>query len=175
MTDDRIDYRRLAELYDEFDELWTRLQAFYLDAVAGFRFVASCMSRRSKAKPEVLCEVAISIRRRRRTNGFSDTIKSFSHGFCTSEIHRATQGQAKARNAEGGSNFITLGRVCLISFYDFWEDYLRREYVVAKGRLDPNERREEVINPCVATHASRGRYRKGAPGIVHHGASPAAK
>ena len=38
---DRTDYRRLAELYEEFDELWTRLQAFYLDAVAGFRFVAS--------------------------------------------------------------------------------------------------------------------------------------
>src|ERR1019366_3259806 len=41
MNDDDIDYRRLAELYEEFDELWTRLHACYLDAVAGFRFVAS--------------------------------------------------------------------------------------------------------------------------------------
>ena len=34
-----VDYRRLNELYEEFDALWTKLQGFYLDAVAGFTFV----------------------------------------------------------------------------------------------------------------------------------------
>ena len=38
-------------LYEEFDELWTRLHAFYLDAVAGFRFVESYVqSEQTKAR-----------------------------------------------------------------------------------------------------------------------------
>jgi hypothetical protein len=42
----------------------------------------------------------------------------------------ATQGEVKARNAPNGANFTTLGQLCLISFYDFWNDYLRRDYVI---------------------------------------------
>ena len=170
MTDDRIDCRRLAELYEEFDELWTRLQAFYLDAVAGFRFVASYVqAEQGKARSFVQgTDMDSEMAQDERIFSYDQI---FSDGFCTSGIHRATQGQAKARNAEGGSNFITLGRVCLISFYDFWEDYLRREYVVAKGHLDQNERRKEIVDPCVATHASHelwGDIGKLRQGIVHN-------
>ena len=51
MNEDNIDYRRLAELYEEFNELWMRLHAFYLDAVAGFRLVASYVqSEQSRAR-----------------------------------------------------------------------------------------------------------------------------
>ncbi len=34
---DPIDYMRVRELSEKFTQLWKRLQAFYLDAVAGFR------------------------------------------------------------------------------------------------------------------------------------------
>jgi len=51
MTDDKIDYRRLAELSDEFTELWRRLHAFYLAAVAGFNFVADhVLAEQEKAR-----------------------------------------------------------------------------------------------------------------------------
>ena len=39
MTEPTPDYRRLGELSDEFTALWERLQAFYLDFVAGFHFL----------------------------------------------------------------------------------------------------------------------------------------
>jgi hypothetical protein len=37
--DDPIDYRRVGELSEEFTQLWKRLQAFYLDAIAGFNLI----------------------------------------------------------------------------------------------------------------------------------------
>jgi hypothetical protein len=37
--DDPIDYRKVRELSEEFTQLWKRLQAFYLDAVAGFNLI----------------------------------------------------------------------------------------------------------------------------------------
>ena len=39
--------------------------------------------------------------------------------FCTAGIHQSTLGEAKARNAPSGDNFIILGQVCIVSFYDF--------------------------------------------------------
>ncbi|MBT3373971.1 MAG: hypothetical protein HN742_24420 [Lentisphaerae bacterium] len=60
----------------------------------------------------------------------------------------------KARNAPDGANFTTLGQLCLVSFYDFWNDYLRREYVVAKGKLEANETKKVVIKAALRQHAS---------------------
>ena len=42
--DPNVDYQRLHQLSDEFTKVWNRLQAFYLDAVAGFAFVRSHVS-----------------------------------------------------------------------------------------------------------------------------------
>jgi hypothetical protein len=36
---DPINYVRVRELSEEFTQLWKRLQAFYLDAVAGFNLI----------------------------------------------------------------------------------------------------------------------------------------
>jgi hypothetical protein len=78
----------------------------------------------------------------------------FDESFCTSGIHHATQGEVKARNAPRGLNYTTLGQLCLISFYDFWQDYLRRAYVVAKGYLDPHETDKKLVQECLRKHAS---------------------
>jgi hypothetical protein len=58
------------------------------------------------------------------------------------------------RNQLGGANFTTLGQLCVIAFYDFWEDYLRPQYAIAKGVLDPNETGKDVIDACLRQHAS---------------------
>jgi len=78
----------------------------------------------------------------------------FSDEFCTSGIHQATQGEARVRNAQDGSNVDTLAQLCVTSFYDFWNDYLRREYVITKGLLDPRERDKDIIDKALRAHAS---------------------
>lgn len=80
-------------------------------------------------------------------------VKIFSDSFVTSRIHEATQGEVKARNEPNGSNFTMLGQLCIISFYDFWNDYLRREYVIAKGHLSREEQNQSVIETCIRKYA----------------------
>lgn len=146
-----VDYKKLQQLSEEFSQLWNRIQALYLDAVAGFAFVRSTVeSEQARARSYVQGTDLDSEK-------FQDTrmyAKIFSEGFATSAIHRATQGEVKARNAPGGANFTTLGQLCVVSFYDFWNDYLRCEYVIAKGHLDRNERDNEVVKKRLREHAS---------------------
>lgn len=152
-NDPNIDYQRLHQLSEEFEKVWNRLQALYLDAVAGFAFVRGHVeSDQAHARSYVQGSELDS-------EEFQDTrmftyAQIFSADFCTSRIHEATQGEVKARNAPGGANFITLGQLCLASFYDFWNDYLRREYVVAKGLLDRDESNDSVVQTCLREHAS---------------------
>jgi hypothetical protein len=95
----------------------------------------------------------------------------FADSFAASGIHEATQGEVKARNAPDGSNFITLGQLCIISFYDFWNDYLRYEYVIAKGYLRRDEPKKVIIDKCVRKYASHdlwGDIRLLRQAIVHN-------
>jgi hypothetical protein len=141
----KVDYQRLRELSDEFTQVWERLQAFYLDAVAGFAFVRSHVETDQACARSYVQESELDLEDFQDTRMF-DYSQIFSKDFATSAIHRATQGEVKSRNMTGGSNFTTLGQLCLVSFYDFWNDYLRREYVIAKGYLDRNETDEAVID-----------------------------
>ncbi len=51
--DPNVDYRRLNELSEEFTQHWNRLQAFYLDAVAGFAFVLRHVESEQKMARDV--------------------------------------------------------------------------------------------------------------------------
>ena len=147
-TEHSINYRRLAELYHEFNALWERLQAFYLDSVAGFHFLIAHLRDEQERVRGLVHGSELDSEAFQDTRLFNyDNI--FPNGFCTSGIHHATQGAVKVRNAQWGANFNTVGQLCIISFFDFWNDYLRVEYVKAKGLYDQKNRDE-----CLRTHAS---------------------
>ena len=149
MTEPTPDYRRLGELSDEFTALWERLQAFYLDSVAGFHFLIVHL-RDEQARDRSLVQGSVLDPEEFQDTRMFGYDEIFSEEFCTSGIHRATQGAVKARNAQDGANFKTLGQLCLVSFYDFWNDYLRAEYVKAKGLYDPKNH-----DKCLREYASR--------------------
>jgi DNA-binding winged helix-turn-helix (wHTH) protein len=44
-------------------------------------------------------------------------------------------------------------RLRLVSFCDFWNDRLRREYVIAKGFLGQDEKDDDVVKKCLRYHA----------------------
>ena len=91
--------------------------------------------------------------------------------FCSAGIHRATLGEAKARNEPSGGNFVILGQVCIVSFYDFWNEYLRQEFVIAIGQLDRDEQNREVFQQHLRENASHdlwGDLRHLRTSIVHH-------
>jgi hypothetical protein len=165
MNERSINYRRLGELSDEFTALWERLQAFYLDSVAGFYFLTEHLRDEQAKARSFVQESGLDSEEFQNTRMFSyDDI--FPDEFCTSGIHRATQGEVKVRNAKNGAKFKTLGQLCLVSFYDFWDDYLRFEYVKAKGLYDSKNH-----DRCLREHASRdlwGDLYYLRTAIVHH-------
>jgi len=151
-ADPNINYIRLRELSDEFTNLWKRLQSLYLDASIGFLFI------QSHANSEQIKSRSYIKNTQLDSEDFLDSLqfsygKILSKGFCTSSIHKATIGEVKARNATDGANFTALGQLILVSFYHFWNDYFRREYVVAKGKLDEKERDEKVIKSAISKYA----------------------
>jgi hypothetical protein len=150
--DPNVNYRRLSELSEEFYQVWRRLQALYLDAVAGFSLVRGRVETEQTRARDWAKGTELDSEEFQDTRSFTYT-QIFAEDFCTSAIHRANQGEAKARNTPGGANFTTLGQLCVISFCDFWNDYLRREYVIAKGKLDRNEKNREVIKSRLSEYA----------------------
>lgn len=151
--DPSVNYQRLHQLSIEFTEVWKRLQALYLDAAAGFAFVKAHVEHNQNQSRAFVQGTELD------SEEFQDTClftyeQIFSENFCTSGIHEAAQGEVKARNAPSGANFIAMGQLCLVSFYDYWNEYLRREYVVAKGKLDPAETQKKVIEKILNKYAS---------------------
>ncbi len=113
LTEPSVDCRRMAELFHEFDAHWKRLQAFYLDAVAGFYFITEHLREEQTQGRSFVQGSELDSEPFQDTRIFSyDGI--FSDEFCTSGIHRATQGEVKARNDPNGENFKTLGQLCLV-------------------------------------------------------------
>ena len=151
--DPHVDYRRLGQLSEEFTQVWNRLQALYLDAVSGFALVRSHVESDQALARSYVQGSELDSQEFQDTRPFTYS-QILLEDFCTSRIHQATQGEVKARNAPGGANFTTLGQLCLVSFYDFWNDYLRREYVIARGHLDRDESDEEVVQTRLRDHAS---------------------
>ncbi len=164
-----VNYKRLNQLANEFTELWKRIQSLYLDAAAGFALVRSTVERDQAKIRELLRGTEFDSEAFQDTTSFTYK-KVFAGDFCTSGIHQAKQGEVKARNAPDGDNFVLLGQLCIVSFYDFWNDYLRREYVIAKGVLDESAD-HEAAQAAMRTHASHdlwGDIRLLRQSIVHN-------
>jgi len=151
--DPDTDYRRLAELSEEFTALWERLHVFYLDSVIGFSFVRSYVeSEQAKARALVRATECDSEEFQNTRMFLYDNL--IAQNFCIAHAHRSTPAEAKGRNVATGHNFTTLGQLCVSAFYDFWNDYLRREYVTAKGKLDPRNATGDVAKAAMRDQAS---------------------
>lgn len=169
--DPKVNYRRLHALSEEFTERWRKLQALYLDAAAGFELIRRHVEADQARARSFVSGTELDSEAFQDTRRFSYA-EIFAGSFVTSAIHEARQGEVKQRNAPDGDNYVMLGQLCLVSFYDFWNDYLRREYAVAKGYLAPDEANRETIDRILAQHVKHdlwGDIRLLRQGIVHNG------
>ena len=151
--DPKINYPRLNELSTELTQFLTRLEALYIDAVAGFELVRSRVVSDQETVRNLLEGTECDSEEFQNGRLFSyDLI--FKGDFCGSDLHRVSQGEVKTRNQPGGSNYIMLGRLCIVALSDYWNDYLRRQYVIAKGQLDPTESNDEIVKERLKEHGS---------------------
>ena len=143
-----INYKRIQNLSAELTEFWGKIQAFYLDASVGLSLVRDHASAYQQRVQNYL-----PVEEEDFTGELTFSYEGLlSNDFCTSGIHHAKIKDVTRRNQTDGENFSTLGQLCLVSFYDFWNDYLRREYAIAKGYLSQNERNGEIIKEILRKH-----------------------
>lgn len=60
------------------------------------------------------------------------------------EIHRTTQREYKQRNSKNGNNYKFIGNMCLISIYQYWEDYYRGKIATLKG-IAKNDLKSDIM------------------------------
>jgi len=165
-----MNYRRLHELAEELEAYWKNLHGLYLDSVAGFSLLRQKIIKDQRFIRKWLKDAEVSAEEFQDRCIF-DYSNIFSREFCASGSHQATQGEVKERNQPGGNNYKTLGQMCVVSFYDYWEDYLRVEYAIAKGVLDPSERDQVKRDKILANHVKDnfwGDMRRLRISIVHN-------
>ena len=135
MEERKVDLKRMREVWEEFGAHYDRLHAFYHDSVAGFVLFRTTVASDQETERG----------RYRGTELDTDEFwngkrlaydRLFGQDFIASGLHVGTIEDAKIRNEPDGKNFTTLANVCIIAFYGFWNDYLRREYCKAKGYHD---------------------------------------
>lgn len=152
-TDPNVNYRRIHELSEEFEAHWHQLRSLYLDASVGFSFISQHMEALQAKARSYVRGTELDSEEFQDTCNFSYS-EIFSENFVMSDFLLEKQGAIKKRNRPDGQNYITLGQFCVVSFYAFWSEYLRREYAIAKGLLSKDESDKKVIDKILADHVS---------------------
>jgi hypothetical protein len=166
-----MNYKRLNALYHEVNDYWFQMHGFYLDAITGFMVMKNHITSTQERRAGLIADAEIASETFQDTTLFSyDHI--FSNSIAASSIHMVTQGEVKRRNSPDGLNYALLGRVCVVSFYTYWDGYLRREWALAKGVLSPSMEKkaeqDKVLNEQM-NDDFWGDMRLLRRSIIHHG------
>jgi hypothetical protein len=142
-------YKRLNQIAWELDAYLKLIHGLYLDSLVGFSTIYAKLQSEQNFIRQWLKNSKFT------NENFQDQM-SFNYkdilkeDFCASHIHEATQGEVKKRNLPGGDNYKILAQMCIVYLSDYWNEYLRKEYAIAKGMLDPKLKKEckvrEVLN-----------------------------
>jgi len=74
------------------------------------------------------------------------------------ELYRCTQGEYKERNSEKGINSRSVGNMCVIAIYQYWEDYFRQKIANLLNRTNKNELASDIMGDLKILRRS----------IIHH-------
>lgn len=141
-----MNYNRFLELSEEFGEFIVSFHTLYLDSVIGFNILHQRLLEQQNQMKSVLgeCEEASA--------EFQGTCFTYYKQLCGEKFNVEStsplmkQGEVKERTARNGTNYILMGRLCVVQAYTYWETYLRKEIAIALGVLVLQKHTEEEIN-----------------------------
>lgn len=141
-----MNYNRFLELSEEFGKFVESLHTLYLDSVIGFNILHQRLLEQQNQIKSILgeCEEA--------SDEFQDMCFTYYKQLCGEEFNVEStsplmkQGEVKKRTARNGTNYILMGRLCVVQAYTYWETYLRKEIGLALEVLDLQKHTEEEIN-----------------------------
>jgi hypothetical protein len=92
---------------------------------------------------------------------FQDTCFIGYEQLCGEELNVVSlspsmrQGEVKNRTARNGTNYVLIGRLCIVQAYTYWDTYLRKEIAIALGVLNPQlHTKEEEIEEILRQYVS---------------------
>lgn len=162
-----MNYNRFLELFWEFNEFIVSLHTLYLDSIAGFSILYQRVLKHQNQIKSFIgeCEEA--------SGEFQDKCSINYERLCSEKFNVVSmsplmkQGEVKKRTGHNGTNYILMGRLCVVHAYTYWETYLRKEVGIALGVLDANvHTKKDEINDILREYVSIDFW--GDMGVMRH-------
>ena len=162
-----MNHNRFLELFWKFNKFTVSLHTLYLDSVAGFNILQQYLLEHQNQIESFLgeCEEASS--------EFQDQCSIDYDQLCGEKFNVVSmsplmkQGEVKKRTVRNGTNYILMGRLCVVQAYTYWETYLRKEIGIALGVFHPKVHRKKVeIDGILRKYVSNDFW--GDMGIMRH-------
>jgi hypothetical protein len=166
-----VNHTRLLELFWEFSSKIEELHALYLDSIVGYSILHERLIAHQDSIRATLGNHECA------SKEFQDTCsiayKNLSNRDFTpvSMSPGMKQGAMKKRVSYSGRNSLLLGNLCLVSAYDYWEEYLRIEVGKAIGVIPQDAKADKSTEPILKEHVQSdfwGDVRHIRTSIVHN-------
>lgn len=156
-TKEELDVMKIVyEFIAQVDDIY----ALYLDAWSGFSEV-----RENLIKSQMVTADEYPIEDRPKIlDQLDQAWMMYGHGPPTADEnldHSSTQKKFKERNAEGGLNQRLMSNLCLVTIYQYWEDYYRDKIAEAFG-LTGTQKKDSIASDLM------GDVRRIRNSIIHH-------
>ena len=126
-------YRKLLDLYYEFNDFLFQVHGFYLDSIAGFHSLLKHIGEAQKQLQSLSSEAnQVSVNEVLESIGFSHSAL-VGKEYAASGVHFAKTGNVRKRNERNGKNQQFLGAMCLVILYSYWETIFRNKLSEALG------------------------------------------
>ena len=144
---------------DEFESFVTSVCGIYWMSIGGYRLLVNEMSESQKRQ-------ILQLKVKSPSNANMEFVDSLPCMYCEGDpnlpgalvLYTCSQKEYKEINRENGSNWGFIGRMCVLTIYQYWEDYFRGEIAIQLG-----VRRGEIISDIM------GDLRLIRHSIIHHG------
>jgi hypothetical protein len=123
----------------EFNKVVDQIYGVYLDSTAGFVQNYALMGKMQKD----------SIRKDKFSQDYLDNC-ALTYGTDDPDkpraiiLHKCSQKEFKERNSSGGNNYKTIGNLCVVQIYQFWEDCFRSK-IASKLFCKKDQLKSEVF------------------------------
>lgn len=152
VTQQKINYKRLSELFWEFAGYLESLHTLYLDSITGYSILHKRLLSHQQDIKDLLGNHEYA------DGDFQDTCSILYRDLCDKDLTPMSlwpvmkQGDIKDRTKEDGKNYLLLGAQCVVSAYSYWEEYLRIEIGKAIGVIDQNANNDDKTRNILNKH-----------------------
>jgi len=144
---------------EEFEDFVTSVCGVYWMSIGGYRLLVDEMNATQKRQIHQLEDTNLS-------NANMEFVDSLPCMYCEGDpnlpgatvLYTCSQKEYKEINREGGSNWKFIGRMCVLTIYQYWEDHFRGQMAI-----ELEVKKDDIVSDIM------GDLRLIRHSIIHHG------